>query len=488
VTRSHRLRILAWTLGIGGAIACAAGAGVVVAFGVPAWQLLLVYLVGALLGLLGALIASRQPGNSIGWLMYATSLVASLLHVPVGYGYLALIVHNGAWPLGPTAVWLGAWGWVPVFGIFAMITLRFPDGNPQPRWRFVDWLVAAGTALFVLGIALGPREVFMSFLPIPQVAVDRLIPHVQNPFGAPVPRVPLAQIQGVGLALLLVGGGASAASLVARFRNASGDERLQLKWFAYAGTLFAAALVYGGVAWSFLGQPLYLAMTPLMVVALTLPAAIGIAILRYRLYDIDLIINRSLVYGGLTAILYAVYVAVTTFLQRLLISVSGQKSDAAYVLAAFVVVGTFNPIKDWLQRVVNRRLGGATSSSALDQFSARVEAVVSVMDVRTVACQLVDQAVVAYEARGAALYLTREGAPDPFYSRGRLDGDSAVEVALRHEGRQLGRLALSGRRGGVIYTKRDVASLQRSADAVGKAVALATQLGQQPTRRSGGDK
>jgi hypothetical protein len=354
-----------------------------------------------------------------------------------------------------------------------MITVRFPVGKPEPRWRFVDWLLAVGTTLFVLGIALGPRDVVMSFVPIRQETVHLLTPHVQNPLGLSIPKVWLAQIRGVGLTLLLAGTVASAASLVARFRNASGDERLQLKWFAYAGTLFAAALVLGGLDWTFLGQPLYLAMTPLMYVAVTLPVAIGIAILRYRVYDIDLIINRSLVYGSLTAILYAVYVAVTTLLQRLLISISGQKSDAAYVLAAFVVVGSFNPIKDWLQRVVSRRLGGATSSTVLDQFSARVEAVVSVMDVRTVACQLVDQAVVAYGARGAALYLTSDGAPQPFYSSGRLDGDAAVEVEVRHGGRQLGRLVVGGRRGGAAYTRRDIASLQRSADAVGKALAMA---------------
>jgi hypothetical protein len=224
-------------------------------------------------------------------------------------------------------------------------------------------------------------------------------------------------------------------------------------------------------------------LIPLAYAAFAVPLAIAIAILRYRLYDIDLIINRSLVYGSLTAILYAVYVAVTTFLQRLVISVSGQKSDAAYVLAAFVVAGAFNPLREWLQRVVNRRLGRATSSAALDQFSAKVDAVVSVIDVHEVACQLVDQSVVAFDAIGAALYLSH-GASDPFYSCGRLVGEAVVEVNLRHGGMQLGRLVLGNRRGGVAYTQRDRDSLQRSADAVGRALALASRLGHQPLSKA----
>lgn len=260
-------------------------------------------------------------------------------------------------------------------------------------------------------------------------------------------------------------------------RRAGSDERLQLKWFAYSSGLFAATLVYGAPAWNFFGQPLYLALTPLEFAGLTLPVAIAVAILRYRLYDIDLIINRTLVYGGLTAILGAVYAAVVTPLNRLFISASGQKSDAAYVVTAFVVVVASSPVKDWLQRQVDRRVRHRSPAAVLDEFRADVESVVSVIDVNKVACRLLDEAVIAFDARAAALYLTSNPASGPVYSHGRMNGEDAVEVLLRHEGRELGRLVLGGRRGQIGYSQADLRLLQRSADTVSEVLVLAAHLG-----------
>ena len=470
---------LAWPLGIAGAVACALGAGVVAALGAPA-SFLLVYLVGILMGLLGGLVAYREPRNSIGWLMCATSLAASLVHVPVGYGYLALVVYHGALPFGSAAVWLGAWGWVPVIGLFLLIAVRFPDGIVPPRWRVVDWLAVSGTAFFALGIALQPTKELLEFLPIPGTKVALLSPLVRDQSAGVLPERLLAQVQGVGLTLIVLACVALAGSLIARFRRAEGDERLQLKWFAYASILFAATLAYGAVAWNFFGQPLYLALTPLEFAALALPLAIAIAILRYRLYDIELIINRTLVYGGLTAILGAVYAAVVTLLNRLFISASGQRSDAAYVVTAFVVVVASSPVKDWLQRQVDRRVSHRSPAAVLDEFRADVESVVSVIDVNKVARRLLDQAVIAFDARAAALYLTSDRGSDPVYSHGRMNGEDAIEVRLRHEGQDLGRLVLGGRRGQIGYSAADLSLLQRSADSVSEALVLAAHLGHRP--------
>jgi two-component system NarL family sensor kinase len=475
----RRTRLIAWALGLSGAVACLLAGGVALALGAPD-SFLLVYLVGVLMGLLGALIASRQPRNSIGWLMGFTSLAASLVHLPAGYGYAALVDEQGAWPFGSAAVWLGAWGWIPVLGMLPLIAVRFPDGSVPPRWRAAEWLAVAGTALFALGIALEPADILVGFLPIPGAEVTLLSPHVQSPVGISVPVALLSLVQGTGLTLTLLGYVAAAAALTGRFRRARGDERLQLKWFAYSGALIASAFVYGAVAWNLFGQPLYLALTPLEFAGLTLPVAIGIAILRYRLYDIDLLINRTLVYAGLTAILGAMYAAVITFLQRLFVSASGQKSDVAYVLAAFVVVVTFSPIKDWLQRQVDRRLAHKSPSAILDQFRSEVQTVVSVMDVQRVAFRLLDRAAVAFDARGAALYLQASDTTGPVYSRGHLEGDPVIQVYLRHEEQQFGRLVMGPRRGDATYTERDRDELQRSADAVGEALALAERLRHRP--------
>jgi hypothetical protein len=478
LTPSRRTRTLAWALGLLGAVACVAGAGVALAFRAPV-TFQVVYLVGILMGLLGALIASRESRNSIGWLMCATSLATGLFHLPTGYGYFALVIEHGSWPLGSVAVWLGTWGWVLPLGLsLPMIAVRFPDGRVPDRWRAVDVLAITGTALFAVSIALIQQPAtLVDFTPVPGVVAERLSPLIHNPIGISIPLSLLRQAQGAGLTLMVLGYVAAAASLVGRFQHARGDESLQLKWFAYSGVLIAVTLVYAGVAWNLFGQPLYLALTPLILAYSTVPVAVGIAILRYRLYDIDLLINRTIVYAGATAILGALYAAVVTFVQRLFISTSGQKSDAAYVLTAFVVVVAFGPVKDWLQRQVDRRLRRVDATALLDQFREDVDAVVSVMDEHRVACRLVDEAVLAFDAHGAALYL--KPASNPVYSRGPVNG-AGVEVMLVHEGRQLGRLVLGSRRGGVSYSTHDRDALQRSADSVSEALALAEHLGHRP--------
>ena len=470
---SRRARTLAWALGLAGVIASVAAGAVVIAFGAPA-SFLVGYVVGVLFSLLGALVASRAPRNPVGWLMIATAFAMSLTHLPAGYGYEAQVIHHGAWPLGSAFIWLGAWAYVPVLGTLpTLITLRFPDGRVPPRWRIVDWFAIVGTALFALAIALQPWDVLVGFLAIPGTAVQQLSTHVHGGQGF------LNVVQGAGLTFIVAGYVGSAASLVSRFRRARGDESAQLKWFAYAGTLVAAAFAFGAIAWNFLGFPLYLALTPFIFAAATLPPAIGFAILRYRLYDIDLIINRTLVYGGLTAILGAVYAAVVTLLNRLFISASGARSDAAYVVTAFVVVVAASPVKDWLQHQVDRRIPHRSPSAVLEEFRGEVEAVVTVIDVDRLARRLIDEAVTAFDARSAALYVDGDG-DSPLHSYGRFKDDRVLEVQLRHDGRSLGRLVMGSRRGDIEYTEADRKVLQRSADSVGEALALADHLGHGP--------
>ncbi len=476
--RPHRLHRLAWALGFAGALACAASAASASALGAPG-PFLFVYVVAILMGLLGGLIAAREPHNSIGWLMSATAIAASLMHLAVGYGYLALLRQHNSWPLGPAAIWLGAWVWALVLISLPLMTLRFPDGTAKQTWRFVDWLAFAGAAVLAVGIAVQPAGTLIEFLPISSSKITALLTtNLHSSIGVPVAQRVFNQALAIGLTLIIAAYIGAAGSLVGRFRHAHGDDRLQLKWLAYSGALIAAAFVLGLLAWTFLGQPLYAALIPVDVAALTLPAAIGVAILRYRLYEIDLIINRTLVYGSLTALLGAFYVASITFLQRSFISLAGQKSDAAYVLIAFLVVVVAGPTKDWLQRRVDRRLGGATASSAMEKFSAEVESVISVIDFERLGRRLVDQVVVAYDARGAALYLPSGAHEKLFYHRGEIQGRSTIEVGLSHEGTAVGRLLLGGRRGDAAYSKHDRIALQRSAESVANALMLAARLGE----------
>src|SRR5215472_281154 len=439
-------RWLAWTLGAAGSALSVFSFGFVVASGIAdqVLTLFLASLFALLMAVLGAMIAARQPRNGIGWLMIAASFATVLASLPTAYAYAALVSHRGGWPFGETVLWVGTWSSPLVFSLLLpLIINRFPDGRVRPRWRVVDWLAIGGTVVFCGSLFLSSAS-----LPLASSRVDTLLaPYAKGPFGGLLPNHVIGDLWIDGLGIIVVAYVTAALSLAARFRSASHNESIQLKWFAYSGVLLAVTTVYAAVAWWY-GALLSDALVPFVTCAVTLPAAIGIAILRYRLFDIDLIIDRSLVYGGLTAILYAVYVAFTTFLQRLFISVSGQKSDAAYVLTAFIVVGAFNPVKDWLQRLVRRSEGRPTTPAALERFSAEVDAVISIMDVRRVACRFVDQAMLAFDAGGADLYLEPVDGGGPFYSRGHVNGETALEVVLRHDGRQMGRLLLGGKRRG----------------------------------------
>lgn len=481
MTPSRNVRTLAWTLGLGGAVGCTLTAGLTAALGVYSAHTL-TYLTFIAAGLLGALVASRAPRNGVGWLMCAGSLTAILLYLPLDYAYAASAVERGSWPFAGLAFWLAAWTWVPLFCLFLpVLTVRFPDGAVPPRWRAVDWLAGAGTAVVAAGVALSPRDVMVFYLPLSQAQLALVSSSVQNPLGVSLPAVLAQALVGVGLALVLLAYAASVVSVVDRFRSARAEERLQLKWFAYAGVLLVAVLVVVGAASVILGVlPGGAVEIALHLSFFALPLAIAIAILRYRLYDIDLIINRTLVYGSLTAIVAALYAAVVAVGNRFFISASGQKSDAAYFVTAFVVVVAAYPIKDWLQHEVDRRIAHGNPSAVLGEFSADVEAVVSVLDVKRVAYRLVDQAVVAFGARGAALYLRSNDTSNPTYTRGHLNGEAVIEVPLHYENRQLGRLVLGSRHGDVTYSPHDRDLLQRSADLVSEALALAEHLGFRP--------
>lgn len=466
---------LAWAVGLLGAAACLFAAGFQVWLG-QVYQPIAVAagtLFGVLMGVLGALVAAREPRNSIGWLMCLTALSVAMLSLPTDYAYLALVVRHGALPLGRPLLWFGSWASIPVFGlILPFILARFPDGRLRPRWRAADWVAIVGTIAFASSVAFDAT-------PLPLAAtsmLDALAPYAFNPFDMAIPGDIEIYMWMGGLFTIILAYVVAAGALVARFRSASQDDRIRLKWFAYSGALITVGVVYSGVAWWFSGDLLD-ALTPFVIAVVTLPLAISIAILRYRLFDIDLIINRSVVYLSLTAILGGLYTAGLTFFNRFVIAATGQKSDAAYVLTAFVVVMAFGPVKDALQRRVDRRLGGARSFAALERFSAEVDSVVSVLDVHRIACRLVDQAVLAFDAYGGELFLRGES---PTYCLGHLNGDASIEVELRHDGKRFGRLVLGRRRGDAAYSRHDRDALQRSADSVGEALAIAAHFGHQP--------
>lgn len=421
------------------------------------------YLTAIVTGLVGAIVASQHPRNVIGWWMLMATLCVAISTVPFNYGYSA-IHDRSPLPFGPFALWLASWLWIPTVGLgYTWILARFPDGRLPRGWKFVDWMAVVGTSLLIIGIAFVPGPLYPSFL-------------IDNPYGASSARAALNIMLALGIALIAAASLGAYVCVVVRYRSADRHVRQQMKWILLATSIVTVALAYGAVLKIVAGANFTLALTPFAVSMVALPVAIGVAMHTSGLFDVDLIINRTLVYATITAILGGLYVAGIELTQRLFVIYTGQTSDTAIVVTAFVVATAFTPVQKWVENIVNRRLGDRDPAARLEELTASVEAVTRVIDPHQVARRLVEDAVSGFEAVGGALYLDAYDHQQPFHVKGHLDG-SAVEVAVRHADKSLGRLLLGQRRGHVPYSEHDRAIIQRSADALGEALAVGHELG-----------
>jgi hypothetical protein len=308
--------------------------------------------------LVGAFVSSRLPGNPIGWVCLAIGLTMMLSGAADEYGVYTLETRPGSLPGGEYAAWLGAWLWIPaVVLIGTFIILLFPNGRlPSRRWRVVAWLAAAALISATVSEAFSPG-------PLEEAQVN-----LQNPLGVEPARGALELLGAVGLGLLPLCCAASALSMVLRFRRSTGEERQQLKWFATAAALLAIAFPFGFILSSGVVED-FVTLT-----FVGLPVAVGIAILRYRLYDIDLIINRTLVYGSLTVMLAGIYLGGVVLLQSLFRTFAGGDSQFAVVASTLAIAALFNPLRRRIQNLVDRRFYRRKYNAAktLETFSARL--------------------------------------------------------------------------------------------------------------------
>ena len=324
------------------------------------WQgqaIVAVALVGA--PVLGGLVASRRPRNPYGWLWLGISLGLALLSFGQVYAAYSVVVVPGSLPAPRTVGHVVAGeGWVAAFTLLPLLLLLFPTGRlPSRRWRFVAWAVALSGAIGILLYPIAPAE--------------GVVVPVVNPLGVGGPvGVALSILSNVLYVLILVAAVPSALSLVFRYRRAGGVERQQLKWFAYAAVLFV-----GTSASQFFYEPAGAWDAIIEVVPIVgLYVAVGIAILRYHLYDIDVLINRTLVYGTLTATLVAFYFGGIFVLQRFFVVLTGERSTLAVVVSTLVIAALFNPLRRRIQSFVNRRFYRRKydSRKILEAFNARV--------------------------------------------------------------------------------------------------------------------
>ena len=308
----------------------------------------------------GGLIASRHPDNAIGWLFLGAGVAAGLGSLAASYA--EYWIDSGAGPelLGKTAAWYAELSWIPwILVPTTFLLLLFPDGRLlSRRWRPVAWCAALGMAGGFVTEGLHPGH-------IPDY------PQVMNPYG--VKSSLLEPLTGLALLLLLGGIVGSSASLIFRFRRAQGEQRQQIKWLAFAGAAAAVTVTICFAAYDVLGASL--ANITIMLSVLGLPLAAGIAILRYRLYDIDVVINRTLVYGSLTISLISVYFGAVVALQYVLGAITGGKSQLAVVGSTLAIAALFSPLRRRVQGFVDRRFYRSKydARKTLEAFSARLK-------------------------------------------------------------------------------------------------------------------
>jgi hypothetical protein len=325
--------------------------------------------------IVGALIASKRPRNPIGWICLADGLLWTFLGMIETYGIYGLARPGSvAFPVAVYA--LDQWLWVPVVGLLAIyLILLFPDGRLlSRRWRPLAWFSGVAILLGSAGSGLSPG-------PIADLG------GVRNPYGLEgQPWV--ADTANAILVVFLVCILASVLSLILRYRRSLGERRQQIKWIAFAASFagfgFVSAMASGLIVLAFAPESWGSANTPplwfdlLFSVVLVsfggVPIAVGVAVLRYRLYDIDLLINRALVYGALSVLLAATYFGGVVGLQAVVRSLTGQESTLAVVASTLAIAALFNPLRRRVQGFVDRSFYRRKYDAAktLEAFNSRL--------------------------------------------------------------------------------------------------------------------
>ena len=318
----------------------------------------------------GALLVAKRPSNLIGWIMAAVALMVAIFNAGGAYATYVMTTRGQPDALAVVGAWTANSYWFLMLALSLFyLPLLFPDGHlPSRRWLPVA--VVAGIAM--LGFVL-PRAL-ADTLPVNEAPGYR----IDNPIGiegpGPIENLPIFGVLLNGLLVIAFVG--VAASVVVRFRRSRGVERLQLKWFVYVtvvlvgGSILASVIgVATGLRW--LEQFSFVLS---MLALVCLPIAVGIAILRYRLYDIDLLINRTLVYAPLTAMLVLVYLGGVVSLQYAFRVLTGQGSQIAVVASTLAIAALFNPLRRRVQAFVDRRFYRHKYDAAktLAAFSARL--------------------------------------------------------------------------------------------------------------------
>jgi signal transduction histidine kinase len=377
----------------------------------------------------GALVASRHPRNAVGWLMIGGPLFSTLQSATNAYAQHALVTAPGSWPGGALASWISAWAWVPLAASGPFIVQLLPDGRPvSRRWRWLLYVTVAQATLLLIGL--------MATWPLRGA---RLQGSIEKLPGLPA-ITKIALVVGFLILPLILAG---IASMIVRFVRSRGEERQQLKWITLGVVVLGLETVIGFGSQGNLPTLVdALAIIPLAV-------AIAIAILKYRLYDIDVVINKTLVYGSMGAFITAVYVAIVVGIGR---AIGSDRNVALSILATALVAVAFQPVRERVQRFANRVVYGkrATPYEVLSEFSGGMSHAVATEEL------LPRMARIVAEGSGAAradvwLHVGSELVREATWPAGngqvrlvaplgddRTLSDSDMAVPVRHQGELLG--------------------------------------------------
>ena len=344
-------------------------------------------------GIVGLVLSIRVPANRVGWLVAVIGLMSGLQAITDEYALVGLTIAPGSLPVPWLAGWLSAWIWVLPLALGAIgLPLVFPSGRlTLTSDRRIGWFALLAVAVSSVGLAIAP-------------GANASVPSLANPLHLPLDEATLTVLNGMSYPPLGLAAMLSAASLVRRFRRSRGDTRQQLKWFAFAVSGVGLAVGTGLILGAALEGP-WRAVSALAIIAtfVGLIAAIGIAVLRYRLYDIDRIVSRSISYAAVTAVLVAAYASVVLLLQGPLGSITG--GDTIQVaLSTLVVAAMFNPLRRRVQTIVDRRFNRARfdAERTSSAFAGRLREQV---DLPTLAAELDDTVRQAIAPSTVALWL-----------------------------------------------------------------------------------
>ena len=310
--------------------------------------------------LVGLVIATRRPGHTIGWLFLALGVVLGVTNAAASYADYALFANPGRLPAGAWVGWTVEWLDPLFFFFIVLLVLFFPDGRlASPRWRAVLAVLVVSGVATVVTAAVKPGLIFETSLPVENPAGVHELAALRNDVStaASLAFLAAAVVTGVGAVL--------------RFRRTRGVERQQFKWFAFAVCILLAAFL--ATALTAVGMPDRLAEVMMGAGFAAIPLGVGIAILRYRLYEIDRVVSKTLVYGGLTVILGAAYAGLVLAGQELFSSVAGG-SNLAIAVSTLVVAALFLPVRSRVQRLVDRRFYRRRydAQRTLESFGARL--------------------------------------------------------------------------------------------------------------------